>query len=353
MQRAQPVAWLFPAGVALFYLVFLSTILVHETREGEPFVLTVLALSLLAGFVINRLWVVALPVGVIAASMMWIPLADEDPIIAMFAALLAGVVMARLSARALPRRPAQPTRGDARAHRWTPVTNRRFVTRKRIDDVLDMARYRIDTFPHGIYQPVPSLTARGATRGQGTETRWSAIVPVVREQGVESAVDVGTAQGYFAMMLGEAGVPTVGIEGTPTAFRTAILAVRKSGLENVGVLALRLTPSNVSSVPEADCVLCLSVWHHFVRQNGFEQATEMLETIWSRSRKVMFFDTGENEMTPDFRLPPMEPDPETWLRGYLAETCRGSRIEQLGMHKAFDPFGVPCERNLFAVIRVD
>jgi hypothetical protein len=49
MQRAQPVAWLFPAGVALFYLVFLSTILVHETHEGEPFVPTVLVLSLLAG----------------------------------------------------------------------------------------------------------------------------------------------------------------------------------------------------------------------------------------------------------------------------------------------------------------
>ena len=57
-----------------------------------------------------------------------------------------------------------------------------------------------------------------------------------------------------------------------------MLAVRRSGLENVGVLALALTPENVVAVPGADCTICLSVWHHFVRHNGLERATEMLET---------------------------------------------------------------------------
>ena len=46
-------------------------------------------------------------------------------------------------------------------------------------------------------------------------------------------------------------------------------------------------------------------------------------------------------------------DPRSWLAGYLARACPGSRIEHLGRHGAFDPCGNPCQRNLFAVIRVD
>ena len=67
---------------------------------------------------------------------------------------------------------------------------------------------------------------------------------------------------------------------------------------------------------------------------------------------MLFFDTGENEMTPDFGLPEMTPAARPWLAAYLAETCVGSRIEHLGTHAAFDPSGRPVERNLFAVIRV-
>jgi hypothetical protein len=78
----------------------------------------------------------------------------------------------------------------------------------------------------------------------------------------------------------------------------------------------------------------------------------MMETFWDRTEKVLFFDTGENEMTPDYRLPEMRPDSRSWLTGYLAETCEGARIEHLGLHGAFDPAGRPVERNLFAVIRV-
>ena len=132
------------------------------------------------------------------------------------------------------------------------------------------------------------------------------MLPIVREQAVESAVDIGACEGYFSIMLGEAGIPTIALEGDPGASRTAMLAVRRSGLENVGVLALALTPENVVAVPGSDCTVCLSVWHHFVRHNGLEPATEMLGSIWAGTRKVLFFDTGENEMTPEYRLPPMD-----------------------------------------------
>ena len=242
---------------------------------------------------------------------------------------------------------------DARAHRPFPFKRllRRVRARKALDDLLDHLRFRIDTFPNGLYQPVRSLPRSAVTRSRGSESRWGAMAPIIRAQGVESALDIGACEGYFAIEAAEAGIPTIAVESAPINYRTMLFAVKRSRTRNVGVLVMEVTPENVSTLPFADCVLCLSIWHHLVRSHGLEQATAMLTAIWERSRKVMFFDTGEREMTPDYGLPSMSPDPRSWLADYLAGTCAGSRVEHLGVHAAFDPRGNPCRRNLFAVHR--
>jgi hypothetical protein len=349
----RPPAWLFQAGTAMIYLASLSGILVHESQEPRPLVIAFLAPSVLAGLVIARFWAVALPLGVIAISRLWVGLADEDLALAMAGGLLIGVVLAQAYEKEYLLRQPEAVSQDSPAHRWSPLLRvlKRFLTRDAFDNVLDRLRFRIDTFPHGLYQPVPSLPARKTTRADGSESRWSAMLPIIRAQPVESAVDIGACEGYFSIKLAAAGIPTIAIEGKPGNYRTALLAVRRSGTPKVGVLALEVTPENVATLPSSDCVLCLSVWHHFVRSHGLDQATAMLETIWQQTRTVLFFDTGENEMTPDYGLPPMTPDPRSWLAAYLARTCAGARTEHLGVHRAFDPSGKPCRRNLFAVIR--
>jgi hypothetical protein len=349
-----PSPWLIPAGAALIYTASLSVILVQEWNEPKLLVVACFAPSLLIGLVIKRFSALVLPLAVIALSRLWVPLVDEDPIFAMLGGLLIGVVVGRAVERTQRRPRSEPAQSDARAHRSPQLKRlaKRVVTREGIDSLLDHIRFRIDTFPHGVYQPVASLPGGRATRGAGSASRWEAILPVVREQSVETAVDIGACEGYFSIMLGEAGVSTIALEGAPGAARTAMFAVQRSEVENVGVLALALTPGNVGSVPASDCTLCLSIWHHFVRYYGLDDATSMLATIWDRTRRVFFFDTGEDEMTPEFGLPAMTPDARTWLAAYLTKTCPGSRVEQLGTHAAFDPSGRPCERNLFAVIRV-
>jgi hypothetical protein len=349
----RPASWLLPVGAALIYLTSLSAILVEESEEPRLLVVAALGLSLLAGLVIKGFSALVLPLGVIALTLLWVPHIDEDAVVAMVGGLLGGVVLARGYERLQRVEVAEPA-GQPRAHRWPALRRavRTIVTREGIDDVIDHLRFRLDTFPHGVYHPVAALPVGSATRGAGSESRWEAMFPVLCEQRVESAVDVGACEGYFSIRLGRACIPTVAIEGDPSSYRTALFAVRRNELDDVGVLALELTPENVVSVPASDCTLCLSVWHHFVRDHGLGAASGMLETIWSRTGKVLFFDSGEDEMTPDFDLPAMMPDSRSWLAAYLAETCSGSRIEYLGRHQASDPEGRPCERNLFAVIRV-
>ena len=340
---------LFPAGIALAYIAGVSVVFVHETEPPNALVIAVFFFSVLAGLAIRRFSALALPVGAVACVAVWLGIVDEDvPLVALIGGLLLGVAVARTYDRVGATR-------DAPARRW-PLAKRvlrPLVTKQTfeaIDDLLDRLRFRIDTLPNGLYQPVPGVPVRAA-RGAGSESRWAAMLPVIKAHGVESAVDVGACEGYFSLMLGTEGIPTIAVENMPSNYRTALLAARKTDNRNVGVLALEVTPENVFTLPDADCVLCLSIWHHFVRTYGVSQATQMLEAIWLHTRKVLLFDTGEAEMTLDFGLPEMTPDAHSWLTTYLGETCAGSRIEHLGLHRAFDPAGKPCERNLFAVIR--
>jgi len=350
----RPSVWLAPLSAAAIYLASLSAIMAEEGQETRLLTVVFLGFSFLAGLVLKRFSALLLPLGVIVIAMIWFPSVDEDPLVAMVIGLLGGVLVAGVYDRTAGREPFTVASRDARAHRWPALRQavKRVVTRQAVDKVFDYVRFRVDTFPQGVYQPVASLPARSATRGTGSESRWEAILPVVSQQHVESAVDIGACEGYFSIELGRSGVPTIALEGYPSNYRTAMYAVRRSGLDNVGVLALELTPENVVAVPTADAMLCLSVWHHLVRNHGLPNATEMMQTIWDRTAKVLFFDTGEDEMTPDYGLPELAPDARSWLTDYLGETCEGSRVEHLGMHAAFDPSGRPCERNLFAVIRV-
>lgn len=226
------------------------------------------------------------------------------------------------------------------------------MDRQKVDGAIDLLRLRLDTIPTALYQPVASLPRwAGVTRAEGSESRWEAMQPVLGRTGATTAVDIGANAGYFTIQLARAGVATVAVEGNPSACRTAIMAIRRSGVAKASVLALSIDQDNLWMIPMSDCSLLLSVWHHFVREGGIDQADRLLAAIWSRTEKVLFFDTGEEEMPPEFGLPRMSPDPRTWLERHLAQTCPDSGIEHLGLHAAFDAAGRPAQRNLFAVHR--
>lgn len=250
--------------------------------------------------------------------------------------------------------PSASNYGTLRPHRWSAAKNwfARQNVRTRVDQAIDLFRLRLDTFPDGIYQPVPSLPGwLGVTRAEGTESRWRAMSEVLDRVPVETGLDVGANVGYFCVQLASRGVHTIALEPEPRLVRTAQLAVRRSGLDNLGVLSLGVGPDNMDMVPPTDCVVYLSVWHHMVRWHGEERASAMLTELWEGTGKVLFFDTGEQEMPADYNLPDMSPDPRQWLSDYLSRVCPGSRVEHLGLHAAFDAEGAPCQRNLFAVIR--
>ena len=235
--------------------------------------------------------------------------------------------------------------------------------RGRLDHALDWVRLQIDGFPaRGAfgrpspvrYQPIPVLGRGAAGRATGTATRWDAMARTLSSCRVDSgtAVDIGANSGFFSIALARRGIDVLAIEPLPPANRTIVYAARKAGLEErVAVSNLTISPHNLDLIPSASVVVFLSLWHHLVREHGLDAAETMLGAIWAKTGHVMFFETGESEMPPDYGLPPMEPDAGTWVAELLRRNCPGAEIRHLGVHQAFDADRRPATRNLFAVIR--
>jgi hypothetical protein len=356
--------WLGPTALVVsagLYALVLLLIFEAEESDANPEVLAFLVPALFGGLLIGRAW----GAGLALVTVGGFALVDEPrgPTLLILAIVLIGATAGIVARRWFEHGgrvghdgatcPRQATTLSVRAQQ-SPIATRllsRLVSRGRVNDAIDRLRLKLDTFPDGLYQPVASLPIRTAKRARGSESRWRAILPVVEQSGARTALDLGANAGYFSIELASLGLTTVAVESDPAFVRTALLAVRRAKVDRVGVLALTVSPDTIGVLPRTDCVLFLSLWHHIVREWGLEQATEILAGIWSRTGRLLFFDTGEDEMPDSFRLPYMRPDAETWLTGYLAETCCGSRIVHLGRHEAFDAGGRPCTRNLFAVVR--
>lgn len=221
--------------------------------------------------------------------------------------------------------------------------------------VLDPLQFRYDAFPRLPYQPLPALGMGDAKRSDGTVQRWGVIEEHIRGAAITSAMDVGCQIGYFGFALAAKGIPTMGVDLEEKSLRIARYAARKTGTEEVGFLSMAVSPKTVDLLPEVDLVLVLSIWHHWVRVYGLEAATTMLSRLWDRCRVTMFFETGEGEMPPDYRLPDMVPTPRDWLGNYLENACAGAQVTHLGRFKAFAPGGDNTHntvlRSLFKVTR--
>jgi SAM-dependent methyltransferase len=244
------------------------------------------------------------------------------------------------------------------------------VRRQRLDDLLDWVRFRVDTFPRraGVlrflplpelatvtgYQDLPWIGMRTSRRGSSSESRWHEMLPLLEECHVRTAVDIGANVGWFLFAFDRLGIPAVGVEKEPRHIRVGLYAQRKLGRPSrIGFLTLDVEPATVRLVPPADCVVFLSVWHHIVRDQGLEAATDVLAQLWERTGKILFFETGEREIPDWWGLPAMDPNPREWLEGYLASTCGGATVRYLGVHDGGleEAGGNRVMRNLFAVIR--
>ncbi len=227
--------------------------------------------------------------------------------------------------------------------------------RAAFQSVIDQFQFWFDIFPGGDYQPLPWIGIHRGRRAEGTRARWEVIRSALFDSPVSSGMDIGCNMGYFCFELAQNGIPMLGVDMDSRYLRIAKYARYKIGLQKVALSEMEVNTETVCLLPVTDLVLLLSVWHHWVKVYGLDEATTLLALLWDKCGKIMFFETGEAEMTPDFGLSFLGNSPRAWLESYLAKTCPNSVVTHLGRFKAFAPRGNETRnvayRNLFKICR--
>lgn len=197
------------------------------------------------------------------------------------------------------------------------------------------------------YQPLPALDRAADHRDESTLARWRAIEQELGDfRG--SALDIGCNLGFFTLALAERGCLAVGVENERLVHRVcqlqAAILDRSEATFIRGLLDLRLC----RNLPRFDVTLFLSVFHHIVREQGLEPATEIARLLLDKTTKVLFFETGQSNETESswaHCLPAMEPDPRSWITEFFLSL--GARdVKVLG---DFSTHVSPVDRSLFAI----
>lgn len=169
------------------------------------------------------------------------------------------------------------------------------------------------------YQPIPELGV--TTTGSMTErahARWEAI----RENlpsGRQSVLDVGCNAGFFSIQLAKLGHYVLGVD-LRTYFTFCVAAKKAVGLENLTFSDYRLTPKSIEVLPPYDCVLCMSVFHHWCLAFGESAASDMLALLFKRTNRAFFFETAQSDslkLRHQQGVPDMGESPEAWLHEFF------------------------------------
>jgi SAM-dependent methyltransferase len=209
--------------------------------------------------------------------------------------------------------------------------------RGRLRLMLEHLTFRCDTTnflidkPRLYYQPLPWIgIVEGQQRDKGTVQRWHMIRAAIDTAPGSSALDIGCGVGYFSLSLAEAGYIVFGVERPSRLTRIAMYATPSSLKERCHILQMTVDERTVRVLPEVDDVLCLSVWHHWVRYYGMDSATAILKSLWNKTRMRLFFESGEGEIASEFNLPFDNENARSWLLEYLQSVCGGGRVIPLG-----------------------
>ncbi|MBI4616140.1 MAG: hypothetical protein HY720_21165 [Planctomycetes bacterium] len=121
--------------------------------------------------------------------------------------------------------------------------------------------------------------------------------------------------------------------------------------KEVAFAPLEVTPVSAEALPSFDVVLCLSVFHHWVKHHGEPGARRIVGPLAARTKRHSVFETGQPDedaaWAPNVSF--MLPDPRSWIEGFL--TGLGlARVRCLG---AFPAAVSPVRRLLFVASRGD
>jgi len=233
---------------------------------------------------------------------------------------------------------------------------------EQITKLLNYVQFRVDTTkiffdkPSFEYQPLPWVGIKSAgIRGSSTIKRWQVIKGAIKKND-KSLKDIGSCVGYFCISASmEYGMYSWGIDMNQKYLRIARYTTPQKVKDKCNFVYMEVDKNTVKFLPNTDITLCLSIWHHWVSTYGFKSATQILESIWNSTDRVLFFESGEEEVKEEFNLPfPDNQKASDWLAHYLSANLRSSKVEKVAESYAgrFPHYSLKNrKRSLFKITR--
>lgn len=164
-----------------------------------------------------------------------------------------------------------------------------------------------------------AATATGISDRRGSVARAGAILARLPEEPL-SGLDIGCHIGYFTFALARRGGFCIGIDYERNAIVAAQALATLHRVANATFAQMDVTRQAAAALPKVDVVICLSIYHHWVRKLGRTEADAIMAALAQRAERYFVFDTGQPDevgarWAEDLSF--MRPDIDGFLRQYL------------------------------------
>ena len=169
---------------------------------------------------------------------------------------------------------------------------------------------------------------------EGTTEKWTLIKEHLPKEAY-TALDIGCNIGYFSFKMAQGGadhVLGIDIERGPLLIAEKLKLLGRVG--NVGFCTLAIDQKNVELLGQHDVILFLSVFHHLVYVHGMGTAKFVLEQLIRKTRKVLFFETGQGDQgfgKMAGAMPKINKDEAEKYFTDLLLDCGAARVEMIGV----------------------
>ena len=169
------------------------------------------------------------------------------------------------------------------------------------------------------YQPDPF--SKNYKLCRDTNDRYNAILSNI-DAYPESLIDFGCNKGFFVLKAAVEGSFSVGVDHDWFEIIWAKAVADKNNVNKALFMNAEINLSFLNTMPSFDMVVCTSIFHHWVRIYGKEDAFNMMRLIASKTNKYLVFETGQyNETKTRWydELDFMGDDYEKWIIDFLTE----------------------------------
>lgn len=171
------------------------------------------------------------------------------------------------------------------------------------------------------YQPIPQIGLNIAPhRQKGVLARWEAMRNELPASPC-SFLDIGCNIGFYVTSAAEQGHFAMGLDTREYAMAHGVIR-EALDLRNATVVPMMLGPANASSLPQFDVVIMLQLFHHLCAAYGKEEACNILDTIWQKTRHKLLLEIEPSRRAKEpFRskMPDTGEDSAGWIRDFFSE----------------------------------